>query len=92
MNSWNNCAQNYKSILLRAEDEDGSRIFKACTRLYGRKDFFEQGNYMDAYHHVVESLHHLARLAVIENGLFPEVTVWSQVKRLTPRFINYMKS
>ena len=39
---------------------------------------------MDAYHHVVKSLHHLARLAVIENGLFPEVTVWSQVKKIDP--------
>lgn len=48
------------------------------------KTFFEQGNYMDAYHHVVKSLHHLARLAVIENGLFPEVTVWSQVKKIDP--------
>lgn len=48
------------------------------------KTFFEQGNYMDAYHHVVQSLHHLARLAVIENGLFPEVTVWSQVKKIDP--------
>ena len=48
------------------------------------KTFFEQENYMDAYHHVVKSLHHLARLAVIENGLFPEVTVWSQVKKIDP--------
>ncbi|KXH78844.1 nucleotidyltransferase-like protein [Sporosarcina sp. HYO08] len=48
------------------------------------KTFFEQGNYMDAYHHVVKSLHHLARLAVIENGLFPEVTVWSQVRKIDP--------
>lgn len=48
------------------------------------KTFFEEGNYMDAYHHVVKSLHHLARLAIIENGLFPEVTVWSQVKKIDP--------
>lgn len=48
------------------------------------KTFFEQGNAMDAYHHVVKSLHHLARLAVIENGLVPEVTVWSQVKKIDP--------
>ncbi|MBE1555845.1 nucleotidyltransferase-like protein [Sporosarcina limicola] len=48
------------------------------------KTYFEQENYMDAYHHVVKSLHHLARLAVIESGLFPEVTVWSQVKKIDP--------
>ena len=39
---------------------------------------------MDAYNHIVDSLHHLARLAVFENGLHPEVTVWSQVKVMEP--------
>ncbi len=48
------------------------------------KRFYEQENYLDAYNHVVNSLHHLARLAVIEKGLFPEVKVWSQVKRIDP--------
>lgn len=48
------------------------------------KDFFEQENYLDAYNHVVNSLHHLARLAVIEKGLFPEITVWAQVKKIDP--------
>lgn len=48
------------------------------------KRFYEQGNYLDAYNHVVNSLHHLARLAVIEEGLFPEVKVWHQVKRIDP--------
>lgn len=48
------------------------------------KNFYEQKNYLDAYNHVVNSLHHLARLAVIEKGLFPEVTVWTQVKKIDP--------
>src|SRR5699024_4369287 len=48
------------------------------------KKFYEQRNYLDAYHHVVNSLHHLARLAVIEKGLFPEVKVWNQVKKIDP--------
>lgn len=48
------------------------------------KTFFEQEHYLDAYNHVVNSLHHLARLAVIEKGLFPEVTVWAQVKKIDP--------
>ena len=55
------------------------------------KTFYEQGNAMDAYHHVVKSLHHLARLAVIENGLFPEVTVWSQVKKIDPAIYKLYK-
>lgn len=48
------------------------------------KRFYEQENHLDAYNHVVNSLHHLARLAVIEKGLFPEVKVWNQVKRIDP--------
>lgn len=55
------------------------------------KTFFEQGNAMDAYHHVVKSLHHLARLTVIENGLVPEVTVWSQVKKIDPAIYKLYK-
>lgn len=46
--------------------------------------FYEQQNYLDAYNHVVRSLHGLARLAVLESGLLPEVTVWSQVKKIDP--------
>lgn len=48
------------------------------------KSFYEQKNYMDAYNYVVNSLHHLARLAVIDKGFFPEVMVWSQVKKIDP--------
>lgn len=32
----------------------------------------------------MKSLQYLARLSIIENGLYPEVTVWSQVKKLEP--------
>lgn len=46
--------------------------------------FYEQQNHLDAYNHVVRSLHGLARLAVLESGLSPEVTVWSQVKKIDP--------
>jgi len=48
------------------------------------KAFFEEFHYLDAYNHVIHSLHHLARLAIIENGFHPEVTVWPQVKHIDP--------
>ena len=49
------------------------------------KAFFENQHYLDAYNHIVHSLHHLARLAVIENGFHPEITVWNRVtKKLEP--------
>ncbi|GLY11445.1 nucleotidyltransferase-like protein [Pseudobacillus badius] len=58
-----------------------SKLIRRWT--YGR-DFFKSGHYLDAYNHVMHSLHHLARLAVIENGFYPEVTVWLQVKQMEP--------
>lgn len=57
---------------------------KLIRRWTNGKDFFKNGHYLDAYNHVMHSLHHLARLAVIENGFYPEVTVWLQVKQIEP--------
>ena len=62
----------------------GMEFAKLIRRYPEGKVFFEGKNYLDADHHIVESLHHLARLAVLENGLPPEVTVWTQVKQMEP--------
>jgi hypothetical protein len=62
----------------------GIEFSKLLRRYLEGKVFFEQKNYMDAYNHIVDSLHHLARLAVFENGMLSEVTVWSQVKIIEP--------
>ncbi|PSL26022.1 nucleotidyltransferase-like protein [Planomicrobium soli] len=62
----------------------GIEFAKLIRRYLEGKVFFEEKNYMDAYNHIVESLHNLARLSVLENGLPPEVTVWSQVKQMEP--------
>ncbi len=48
------------------------------------KLFFDHQQYLDAYNHVIHSLHHLGRLSVIEKGFHPEVTVWNQVKHIEP--------
>ncbi|MBM7650275.1 hypothetical protein JOC78_003260 [Bacillus ectoiniformans] len=57
---------------------------KLIRRYIDGKSFFNNGHYLDAYNHVVHSLHHLARLAVIEHGFHPELTVWNQVKQIEP--------
>ncbi|MEL3962371.1 nucleotidyltransferase-like protein [Lysinibacillus endophyticus] len=62
----------------------GIQFCKLIRRYFEGKEFFNNGNYLDSYNHVVDSLHHLARLSVIDNGLYPEVTVWSQVKKIEP--------
>ncbi|MFJ7976811.1 nucleotidyltransferase-like protein [Peribacillus sp. JNUCC 23] len=62
----------------------GIEFAKLIRRYMDGKAFFEDGHYLDAYNHVVHSLHHLARLEVIEQGFYPEVTVWNQVKYIEP--------
>lgn len=62
----------------------GIQFSKLIRRYLEGKEFFESGNYLDSYSHVVESLHHLGRLSIIDNGLYPEVTVWAQVKKIEP--------
>jgi hypothetical protein len=62
----------------------GLEFAKLIRRYMDGKSFFDNRHYLDAYNHIVHSLHHLARLAVIENGFQPEVTVWNQVKQIEP--------
>jgi hypothetical protein len=62
----------------------GLEFAKLIRRYVDGKALFESHLFLDAYNHVVHSLHHLARLAVIENGLHPELTVWHQVKQIEP--------
>jgi hypothetical protein len=62
----------------------GIEFAKLIRRYMDGKAFFEKKHHLDAYNHVIHSLHHLARLAVIENGFHPEVTVWEQVKKINP--------
>ncbi|MFY3790993.1 nucleotidyltransferase-like protein [Ureibacillus sp. MALMAid1270] len=62
----------------------GIQFSKLIRRVMEGKDLFNRGNFLDAYSNVIESLHHLARLSVLDKGLYPEVTVWSQVKKIQP--------
>ncbi|OMP68159.1 nucleotidyltransferase-like protein [Domibacillus epiphyticus] len=57
---------------------------KLIKRYADGKAFFNDAHYLDAYNHVLHSLHHLARLAIIENGYYPELTVWNQVRHIEP--------
>ncbi|NHC43378.1 hypothetical protein G6549_26265 [Bacillus sp. MM2020_1] len=62
----------------------GLEFAKLIRRYVDGKALFEGHQFLDAYNYVVHSLHHLARLAVLENGLHPELTVWNQVKQMEP--------
>lgn len=62
----------------------GIQFSKLIRRYLEGKEFFDKGCFLDAYNHVVDSLHHLGRLSIIDSGLYPEVTVWGQVKKIEP--------
>ncbi len=60
----------------------GIEFAKLIRRYIDGKELFMARHWLDSYNHMVQALHHLARLTVIEYGLYPEVTVWSQVKKM----------
>ena len=62
----------------------GLEFAKLIRRYMDGRAFFNNHHYLDAYNHIVHSLHHLARLSVIEKGFHPEVKVWNQVKQIEP--------
>lgn len=62
----------------------GLEFAKLIRRYSDGKAMFDTGQYLDAYNHIVHSLHHLGRLAIIEQGNHPELTVWNQLKRIEP--------
>lgn len=48
------------------------------------KDFLLADQVLDAYSSVLRAIHHWARITVIEEGVYPEVTVWQQVRTYNP--------
>lgn len=58
---------------------------KLLRRFSDGKELFHSGQYLDSFNHILHALHHLARLAVIERGFHPEITVWNQVKVIEPQ-------
>lgn len=65
----------------------GIEFAKLIRRFMDGKALFDNGHYLDTYNHLVHSLHHLARLALIEQGFHPELTVWQQTKHIEPEIL-----
>lgn len=59
-------------------------LSKLVRRFEDGKALYQTNNYLDAFNHILHALHHKARLAVIESGFYPEVTVWNQIKNIDP--------
>jgi hypothetical protein len=54
-----------------------TRFFKGYLEA---KDFLHNGLLLDSFSSIIQSLHHWAKLAIIEEGEHPEKTVWEQIK------------
>lgn len=62
----------------------GIQFAKLIRRYKEGKEQYAKDNYLDAYIHVLSAIHHLGRLSVIDSGLYPEVSLWSQVREIEP--------
>ncbi|WP_147804148.1 nucleotidyltransferase-like protein [Alkalicoccus halolimnae] len=85
----NEYMKNFKEKMITfPEKERESRIGIEFSKLVRRfsdgKSLYYEGHYLDSFNQIVHALHHLARLAVIERGYHPEVTVWQQVRQIEP--------
>lgn len=62
--------------------------FAGLIRAYTTgKKLFKDGHYLDAYSLLVKSLHHLARMALIEKGIQTEPALWRQIKNSEPEIL-----
>lgn len=52
--------------------------------LFQAKRNLTVGNALDAYSQILVSIHHWARIVLIEEGLHPELTVWKQLRKVHP--------
>mgnify|MGYP000504196360 CR=1 FL=1 len=48
------------------------------------KQYSKEEHFLDAYTSILEALLHWARIAIIEAGTHPEMTVWRQLRKINP--------
>lgn len=58
----------------------GMEFAKLLRRYQESKVSFDQEDYLDSTFQLLETLNHLARLSIIEEGVYPEIKVWEQVR------------
>jgi hypothetical protein len=59
--------------------------FSRFVRAYLQaKQDIQDGQVLDAYSNVLSCLHYWAHIALVEEGMHPELTVWEQMRRVNP--------
>ena len=70
-------------ILLR-EQKLLSEFSRFVLSYMSAKRDLQNGQILDAYSHVLSSLHYWAHVALVEQGMLPELTVWEQMRSVNP--------
>lgn len=78
-----------KNVLLQMSQERKEQRLFSEFGLFLRhfllsKNYLEEGDVLDAHSHILTAIHHWARIAAIEQGQLPELTVWKQVRKINP--------
>ncbi|HZG86524.1 nucleotidyltransferase-like protein [Paenibacillus sp.] len=75
-------------LLSVAPDKREQRLFKEFALFLRHfllsRNFLEEGEVLDAHSHILQAVHHWAKISVIESGVVPELTVWKQVRKANP--------
>jgi len=58
-----------------------SRFVRGCLQA---KQDLKDGQVLDAYSNVLACLHYWAHIALVEEGMHPESTVWEQMRKVNP--------
>ncbi|WP_090794825.1 nucleotidyltransferase-like protein [Pelagirhabdus alkalitolerans] len=59
--------------------------FAKLTRSYQEaKSLYKNRDFLDSYQKIISAIHSLGRLSLIQEGFYPEMVVWNQVRRIDP--------
>jgi hypothetical protein len=58
-----------------------SRFVETCVRA---KQDMKEGRVPDAFSHIIASLHHWAQIVLVEEGLYPGLRMWEEIRRVNP--------
>lgn len=48
------------------------------------RNYMAEGGVLDAHEQILLAVHHLARISVVQAGLYPEMMIWKQVRKVNP--------
>lgn len=77
--------QEITDVTIEIKERKQAIEFAKLTKSYREaQGFYETNHYLDANQAIIQTLHHLARLSIIEKGQHPELMVWKQMKKVDP--------